>query len=74
MAPNLFVKKKDGSLGLCVDYQKLNEGTLENHKILPLIQDILMHLSKTRWYTKLNVCNEYNLLRIAHYDEWKIAF
>ena len=41
-APILFVKKKDGSLRLCVDYRGLNEGTIKNRYPLPLIRETLM--------------------------------
>lgn len=44
----MFVKKKDESLQLCVDYQKLNEGILKLLYPLTLFEDKLMLLSKTR--------------------------
>jgi len=73
-APVLFVKKKDGSLRLCVDYRGLNEGTIKNRYPLPLIRETLMQLSKARYYTTLDVRGAYNLLRIAEGEEWKTAF
>jgi transposase InsO family protein len=73
-APILFVKKKDGSLRLCVDYRGLNEITVKNRYPLPLIQETLMQLQKAKWYTRLDARNAYNLLRIAEGDEWKTAF
>jgi hypothetical protein len=73
-APILFVKKGDGSLRLCVDYRGLNEGTIKNRYPLPLLQETLMRLSKARYFTKLDVRNAYNLLRIAEGEEWKTAF
>ena len=73
-APILFVKKQDGSLRLCVDYRGLNEGTIKNRYPLPLLQKTLMRLSKARWFTKLDVRNAYNLLRIAEGEEGKTAF
>ena len=36
----LFVKKKDGTLRLCVDYRKLNKMTVENKYLLPRIDDL----------------------------------
>ena len=70
----LFVKKQDGSLRLCIDYRGLNEGTIKNRYPLPVLQETLMRLSKARWFTKLDVRNAYNLLRIAEGEEWKTAF
>ena len=49
-SPILFVKKKNGSLRLCVDYRDLNEKTIKNCYPLPLIQETLMQLSKAKWY------------------------
>jgi hypothetical protein len=73
-APILFVKKPGGGLRLCVDYRGLNEGTIKNRYPLPLIRETLMRLSKARYYSTLDVCGAYNLLRIAEGDEWKTAF
>ena len=73
-APILFVKKKDGSLRLCVDYRDLNEKTIKNRYPLPLIQETLMQLSRARYFTKLDIRGAYNLIRMADGDEWKTAF
>ena len=73
-APILFVKKKDSSLRLCVDYRGLNEGTIKNRYPLPLIRETLMQLSRARYYTTLDIRGAYNLLRMAEGEEWKTAF
>ena len=73
-APVLFVKKKDGSLRMCVDYRGLNEGTIKNRYPLPLIQETLGQLQQARFFTTLDVRGAYNLIRIAEGDEWKTAF
>lgn len=73
-APILFVKKADGSLRLCVDYRKLNEGTIKNRYPLPLLKETLNRLQKAKVYTKLDVRGAYNLLRVAEGEEWKTAF
>jgi hypothetical protein len=39
-APVLFVQKKDGSQGMCVDYRPLNDVTVENKYPLPRIEDL----------------------------------
>ena len=51
-APVLFVKKKDGSLRLCVDYQGLNKLTQKDRYPLPLISDLLDSLSHTKIYCR----------------------
>ena len=73
-APILFVKKKDGSLRLCVDYRGLNKVTVKNRHPLPLIMESLERLSQAKWYTKLDVREAYYRIRIAEGDEWKTAF
>ena len=73
-APILFVKKKDGSLRLCVDYRGLNRITKKDRYPLPLIADLLDAPGKARIYTKLDLRHAYHLLRISPGDEWKTAF
>ena len=73
-APILFVKKKDGSLRLCVDYRKLNEVTVRNSYPLPLISDLLDRVKNARIFTKLDLRSAYNLVRIKAGDEYKTAF
>ena len=68
-SPILFVKKKDGSLRLCVDYRDLNEKTIKNRYPLPLIQETLMQLSKAKYFTKLDIRGAYNLIRMAEGDK-----
>ena len=63
-APILFVKKKDGSLRLCVDYRKLNEMTIRNSYPLPLINELLDRVKGAKFFTKLNLKSAYNLVRI----------
>lgn len=73
-APILFVKKKDGSLRLCVDYRGLNNVTKLNRSPIPLIQETLDRLNGSKVFTKLDLRGAYNLLRIREGDEWKTAF
>jgi hypothetical protein len=54
-APILFVRKKDGSLLLCVDYQGLNKSTKKDRYPLPLISDLLDMPWKARLYTKIDL-------------------
>jgi hypothetical protein len=73
-APIHFVKKKDGTLWLCIDYRRLNDITIKDHTPLPLIGEALDRLSNAKIYTKLDVQDAYHNLRIAMGDEWKTAF
>lgn len=73
-APILFVKKKDGSLRMCVDYRGLNKVTIKNRYPLPLISGLLDQLGQAKIYTKLDLRGTYNLVRIKEGDEWKTAF
>ena len=72
--PVLFIIKANGSLRFCVDYRGLNEMTIKNRYLLPLIQKMLARLQKARWYTKLDLGDGYYHLRITVGEEWKTAF
>jgi len=73
-APVLFVKKKDGSLCLCVDFCGLNCISKKDHYPLLLISDLLDSPCKARIYSKIDLRHAYHLVRIANGDEWKTAF
>ena len=73
-APILFVKKKDSSLQLCVNYCKLNLLTKKNWYPLPLIGEALDWLSGTKVYTKLDIQVAYNWVWMKEGDEWKTTF
>ena len=70
----LFMKKKDSSLRLCVDFRRLNKITKKDRYPLPLIFDLLDSPCKARIYTKINLRHVYHLVHIAKGDEWKTAF
>ena len=73
-APVLFVKKKDGSLRLCVDYCSLNKLTKKDRYPLPLITDLFDSPSCAKVYSKIDLRHTYHLVRIADGDEWKTTF
>ena len=73
-APVLFVKKKDGSLCLCVDFCGLNHISKKDYYLLPLISDLLDSPCKAQVYLKIDLCHAYYLVHIANSDEWKTAF
>ena len=72
--PILFVKKKDGSLRLCVDYRALNDITIKDRYPLPRIEETLNQIRGARYFTRLDLQSAYNLIRIKDGDEWKTAF
>jgi len=73
-APIVFAKKKDGTLRLCIDYRGLNKITLKNQYPRPLIGELLERISKAKYFSKFDVRDGYNRLRMAPGEEWKIAF
>jgi len=73
-APVLFVKKKDSSLRLCVDFRGLNKFTKKDRYPLPLISDLLDSPSRAKIYSKIDLRHAYHLVWIAPGDEWKTAF
>ena len=73
-APILFVKKKDGGLQLCVNYQGLNQITIKNCYALPFIGELIDGLRDAQYFTKIDLRGAYNLVWIAPGEEWKMAF
>nr|GFC20249.1 putative nucleotidyltransferase, ribonuclease H [Tanacetum cinerariifolium] len=63
-APFLFVKKKDGSMRLCIDYRKLNEITIRNHYPLPRIDDLFDQLQGAMHFSKIDLRSGYHQLRV----------
>ena len=73
-APILFVRKKNGSLRLCVDYRGLNNLTIKNRYPLPLIGESLDRLGRAKRFTQLDLTNAYHQMRIREGNEWKTVF
>ena len=70
----LFVKKKDGSLHLCVNCHSLNRISKKDRYSLLLISDLLDSPHKAQVYSKIDLHHAYYLVCIADGDEWKTAF
>jgi hypothetical protein len=70
----LFIKKKDSSLRLCVDFRRLNKISKKDRYPLPLISDLLDSPGKARIYTKIDLRHAYHLVHIREGDEWKTTF
>ena len=50
-----FIKKKEGSLHLVQDYRKLNEITVKDSYLLPLVSNVLTRLCDVEWFTTLDL-------------------
>nr|GEX34241.1 hypothetical protein [Tanacetum cinerariifolium] len=73
-APVLFVKKKDGSFWMCIDYQKLNKRTVKNRYPLPRIDDLFDQLQGSSVYSKIDLRSGYHQLRVREEGIPKTAF
>ncbi|XP_070030091.1 uncharacterized protein [Nicotiana sylvestris] len=73
-APVLFVKKKDGSLRMCIDYMQLNKITIHNKYLLPRIDDMFDQLQGATHFSKIDLHSGYHQLRIKDEDISKTSF
>ncbi|KAL4011292.1 hypothetical protein IC575_028346 [Cucumis melo] len=73
-APVLFVKKKDGSMPLCIDYKELSKVTVKNIYSLPRIDDLFDQLQGATVFSKIDLWSGYHQLRIKDGDVPKTAF
>ncbi|GJT29854.1 putative nucleotidyltransferase, ribonuclease H [Tanacetum coccineum] len=73
-APVLFVKKKDGSFRMCIDYREQNKLTIKNRYPLPRINDLSGQLQGARYFSKIDIRSGYHQLRVHDDDISKTAF
>ncbi len=71
--PTFFVKKKEGTLCPVVDYRELNELTIRNEAPSPLIPELFFVVRGARCFTKIDLRNAYNLIRIREGDKYLTA-
>jgi hypothetical protein len=72
--PVFFIKKKDGTYRMIIDYCGLNKYTVLDNYPLPLIETLLKRLRNKTLFTKLDIRWGFNNIRIKEGDEWKAAF
>nr|GEY74758.1 putative reverse transcriptase domain-containing protein [Tanacetum cinerariifolium] len=73
-APVLFIKKKDGSFRMCIDYRELNKLTMKNRYPLLRIDDLFDQLQGSSVYSKIDLRSGYHQLRVRKEDVPKTAF
>ncbi|GKC43868.1 putative reverse transcriptase domain-containing protein [Tanacetum coccineum] len=73
-APVLFVKKKDGSFRMCIDYRELNKLTIKNRYPLCRIDDLFDQLQGSQYFFKIDFRSGYHLVRVHEDDIPKTKF
>ena len=73
-APVLFVKKKDGTLRMCIDYRQINKVTVKNRYPLSRVEDLFDQLKGAGVFSKLDLRSGYYQLRVKEVDVPKTAF
>jgi len=74
MSPVFFVGKKNRSKRMVMDYCNLNDQTVKNNYLLPLITDLIDNMGSKKVFTKMDLRWGFNNMRIKEGDEWKGAF
>ncbi|CAA7040908.1 unnamed protein product [Microthlaspi erraticum] len=73
-APVLFVKKRDGSMRLCIEYRGINNITINDKYPLPRIDELLDQLRGASWFSKIDLASGYHQIPIKDQDVMKTAF
>ena len=73
-APVLLVKKKDGSMRLCIDYRQLNKVTIKNRYSLLRIDDLMDQLVGARVFSKIDLRSGYHQIKVKDEDMQKTTF
>ena len=72
--PVLFVKKKDGTLRMCINYRHINKVTVKNKYPLPRIEDLFYQLKGACVFSKIDLRSGYYQLRVKEVDVQKTTF
>ena len=72
--PVFFVKEKTGKMCLVVDCHGLNAITIKDKYPIPPMTTLMEQVQESTWFTKLDLKNGFNLIRVKVGDEWKTAF
>jgi hypothetical protein len=70
----LFVKKKDGTLRLCIEFRQLNKSNMKNKYHLPIIDDLFDKLRRENTFKKIDLRSRYHQVRIKEEDIDKTTF
>ena len=73
-APMLFVKKKYGTLSLCIDYRQLNKVMIKNMYLLSRIDDLFDHFKGETMFSKIDLRLRYHQVCIKEEDIYNISF
>ena len=72
--PILFVKKKNGTLRMFIDYRQINKVIVKNKYLLPIIEDLFDQLKGASVFSKIDLRSRYYQLRVREVDVPKTAF
>ena len=73
-APVLFVRNKDGTLRMCIDYRQLNKVTIKNKYPLPRVDDLFDQLQGAKCFSKIDLRSGYHQVRVREKDIPKTTF
>ena len=73
-SPIVVVKKKDGSVRLCIDYRKLNIQTIKEAYALPNLEKAFSALAGSKWFSVLDLKSGYYQIEMSESDKQKTAF